>query len=299
MARLVHLNSLQALEAALRLGSLRKAADELGVTQAAIGQRIRSLELFLDHPLLQRGATGVTPTTIAALAKADLSAAFAQLEKVAEALNFDRVGALKLRVDADFLDLWLRDKLPDFHRDHPGIEIELLPDIGHTVQGADIEVFWGSRPDCAPLWSDHLVPVLNLELVDMLRSNDPTNLLEGMPLLHMVDKAGAETLGWSAWVSQNGHRRTGVNRAMPVRTWTDGIAIAKAGAGVLLVPSLLVHDLLAAGQLHPMSQPNPGILALDTFRINVLSKSTQRRAVAAFAQWLIETSAQFAAERQN
>ena len=299
MPRLVHLNSLHALEAALRLGSLRKAADELGVTQAAIGQRIRSLELFLVQPLLLRGANGVAPTAIASAVSSDLSAAFAQLEIVADALNFDRSGALHLCVDGDFLDLWLRERLPDFHRSHPGVEIALLPQGGPQGNSADIEVFWGARADCHPLWHDHLVPVFNLELVDMAKANDPSTMLEGLPLLHLVGKAGVENQGWAAWIARHGHRRKGADRGLTVRTWAEGLALARAGAGVHLVPSLLVHDLLVAGSLHPLAWPNPGLFSESTFRINVLNKSHQQRATAAFAEWLIETAARFAADRQN
>ena len=45
--RVTHLNGLKALEVTLRTGSFRAAADELGVTAAAVGQQIRTLENFL------------------------------------------------------------------------------------------------------------------------------------------------------------------------------------------------------------------------------------------------------------
>ncbi|MBT8426376.1 MAG: LysR family transcriptional regulator, partial [Silicimonas sp.] len=43
MAQPTHLKSLQALELAVRLGSLKDAAGHLGITPAAVGQRIRAL----------------------------------------------------------------------------------------------------------------------------------------------------------------------------------------------------------------------------------------------------------------
>lgn len=52
--RLTHLNSLRALEATLRLDSFTKAAQELGVTPAAVGQRVRLLEDYLDVVLFDR-----------------------------------------------------------------------------------------------------------------------------------------------------------------------------------------------------------------------------------------------------
>ena len=298
MARLVHLNSLQALEAALRLGSLRKAADELGVTQAAIGQRIRSLELYLDRPLLQRGASGVTPMPMAAAISTDLSGGFAQLERVAETLNLDRDSAVKLRVDPDFLAPWLRDRLPDFHRLHPGVDIVLIAQDHLATAGADIEIFFGSRPGCTALWQDRLVPVLSGVLVEMIRAKAPSDLLEGLPLLHLSARPATENLGWPDWVAQHGHRHSGADRGMTVRNWTDGIAAAVAGAAIFLAPALFVHDLLDQRALWPLTLPNPGIAMENTFCINILPRSGQRRPVAAFARWLIDNAAQFAAERQ-
>ncbi|WP_354298054.1 LysR family transcriptional regulator [Phenylobacterium koreense] len=54
----VHLNALRAFEAAARHGSFSLAAGELGVTPAAVGQLVRTLEEWLGAPLFHRGSTG-------------------------------------------------------------------------------------------------------------------------------------------------------------------------------------------------------------------------------------------------
>ena len=50
-----HLKSLQAIELALRSGSLAKAAEALSITPAAVGQRIKALEDYLGLELVVRG----------------------------------------------------------------------------------------------------------------------------------------------------------------------------------------------------------------------------------------------------
>jgi LysR family glycine cleavage system transcriptional activator len=57
---------LQAFEAAARHLSFSRAADELGLTQAAISLRIRTLEDHLGFPLFDRGAAGLRLTDGAA-----------------------------------------------------------------------------------------------------------------------------------------------------------------------------------------------------------------------------------------
>ena len=50
-----HLKSLQALELSVRHASFTLAADELGITPAAVGQRVKVLEDYLGIELLVRG----------------------------------------------------------------------------------------------------------------------------------------------------------------------------------------------------------------------------------------------------
>lgn len=56
------LNALRGFEAAARLGSFHKAAEELHLTQSAISQQIRSLETFLEQPLFFRNGRSVSLT---------------------------------------------------------------------------------------------------------------------------------------------------------------------------------------------------------------------------------------------
>ena len=52
--RLPPLNALRSFEAAARLGSFNKAAEELFVTPSAVSHQIKTLEEFLGIELFQR-----------------------------------------------------------------------------------------------------------------------------------------------------------------------------------------------------------------------------------------------------
>ena len=60
--RLPSLNALRAFEAAARLESFAKAADELAVTPGAVAQQVRQLEDWVGADLFHRFAHGVTLT---------------------------------------------------------------------------------------------------------------------------------------------------------------------------------------------------------------------------------------------
>ena len=59
MLLLPPLESLRFFEAAARLQNFARAGVELGVTPAAVAQRVRSLERHLDVPLFERRPRGV------------------------------------------------------------------------------------------------------------------------------------------------------------------------------------------------------------------------------------------------
>ena len=60
--RLPPLNALRAFEAAARLASISRAADEIHVTHGAISHQVKALEEFLGVPLLVRKGRGVAVT---------------------------------------------------------------------------------------------------------------------------------------------------------------------------------------------------------------------------------------------
>ena len=60
--RLPSIEGLRALEAAARLGSFERAADELAVTASAIGKRVATVEELLGTPLLMRNAKALALT---------------------------------------------------------------------------------------------------------------------------------------------------------------------------------------------------------------------------------------------
>jgi LysR family glycine cleavage system transcriptional activator len=121
MVGTTHLKSLQALDMAIREGSLRLAAARLGITPAAVGQRIRAVEDFLGTTLLLRGRSGLIPSPQLDLVLADLRLAFDALERVTETLDFQRTSEIHIVADPDWAELWLLPRMAAFRREHPNI----------------------------------------------------------------------------------------------------------------------------------------------------------------------------------
>ncbi|MEX3635145.1 LysR substrate-binding domain-containing protein [Paraburkholderia sp. BR14320] len=137
-ARLPPLQTLRAFEAAVRLRSFTRAADELALTQGAVSQHVRALESQLDVALFSRGRTGVEPTHAAFALALQVRQGLKVLERafgLSSARAVRRANASKgnttLTVSAlpSFAARWLAPRLPRFHAEHPGITIDVRASV--------------------------------------------------------------------------------------------------------------------------------------------------------------------------
>lgn len=128
------LQTLRAFEAAVRLQSFTRAADELALTQGAISQHIRTLEAQIGYPLFMRERNGATPTHAAHALVLQVRQGLSVLERAFEPAlggrNRPRTCDVTLHVSVlpSVAERWLAPRLPRFAAAHPRIAIVLHPD---------------------------------------------------------------------------------------------------------------------------------------------------------------------------
>ncbi len=124
---------LRAFEAAARHTSFTAAAEELGLTQAAISHQVRSLEKQLGYPLFERLPRHLKLTEMGRAYLTPVRKAFDELSASTTGL-FGPTGetVLNLRVPVSFGVLWLAPRLPEFCRAYPDIRLRL-----HSIVWAD------------------------------------------------------------------------------------------------------------------------------------------------------------------
>ncbi|EZH76628.1 MAG: LysR substrate-binding domain-containing protein [Pseudomonas sp.] len=242
------LNALRGFEAAARLGSFHKAAEELHLTQSAISQQIRSLESFLEQPLFFRTGRSVALTD----AGFDLlSTTQSLLQQLAVGIRrleqYRKPNQLVVNSTPAFARHWLVPRLGEFHRLHPEVDLWLftsdeVPDM--TTQTIDIAVRddLSAQAECSfrVLLEDRLYPACHPRLLAAPASERTT--------LH-----GEREMDWSHWQVQGGEdigqRNQGLNFSDP------GLLLdaASQGLGIALVSELLASDLRSQEQLTPLS----------------------------------------------
>lgn len=119
---------LQYLEAALRTGSFRQAAKELGVAQPTITAQIQRLEEDLGVILVVRSAHGVRPTDAAERILPHAVAAIrveAALRQEASSIESLKIGNVRLAAVSSASQTVLPGVVKRLHDEHPNIRFEV------------------------------------------------------------------------------------------------------------------------------------------------------------------------------
>ena len=136
MARyLPPLNALRAFEAAGRLGSFTKAAEELNVSHSAISKHVRGMEKRLNVHLFRTNNTGVELTDQGRDYLAEITPAFDRIAVATEMLSVPPKGTVTLTTETTIAQKWLVPRLAHLKAHHPDVELRLSV----TTQVMDIE----------------------------------------------------------------------------------------------------------------------------------------------------------------
>ncbi len=118
------LTPLQFIDAVVRAGSMRKAADGLALTSTALNRRVLALEAELGVPIFERLPRGVRLSTAGELLIYHLRGQAADLEKlkgqIAD-LAGQRRGHVSIACSQAFLPFFLPDEIGRYRREHPGV----------------------------------------------------------------------------------------------------------------------------------------------------------------------------------
>ena len=291
-----HLKSLQALDLALRTGSLKGAADLLGITPAAAGQRIKVLEDYLGFELLTRGRSGLRPTSELRDAVEPLAAAFDKLKIVSQRLDFQRTNEIHIAANSDFVELWLTPRLDRYRARYPNISfcINGEGDAPLRVGHVDCEIAFGEpRGDSNTdvLFGDFLVPMGSPNNTERLSNIVTQDKLEGFPLLHLdFYKDDPKAIGWPAWIGAHGNRKKAFERGIRYQRVAAALDAALSGAGFMICGLALLAEWV---EDHRLSFPFPlatgtwtGHAYCANFRAGALVKPQVKR----FREWLLAES---------
>lgn len=290
------LPAIRAFEAAARLGSFTRAADELHMTQAAVSYQIKQLEQRLGLGLFHRQPRQVVLTPAGhRLAPAVLDA-FKQL-RTAFAQAIERVETeLAITALPTIAAAWLVPRLGAFQLAHPRLAVRLdtaveLVDLNRGEFDVGIRIGAGEWPglDADFLLPSLFTPLCSPALRERLRT--PADMLA-------LPRFGRERW-WRAWFAAAGLADADLTAKPGVELDVEQHAVtaAIAGHGVALSSPLFFEQDIAAGRLL-----QPFELVVRDQRDYWLTYPTTLRTsekIRAFRAWLLAQAAACCQERQD
>lgn len=135
------LNALRVFDAAARHLSFTRAADELAVTPAAVGQQIRALEDVLGVVLFRRTSKGLELTDEAISGLDPLRDAFLRFEESVQAMQAGQSSSsYTIAVPREFYAHWLAPRLAEFRQKNPDVRYQLIADEAADFTEANLDV---------------------------------------------------------------------------------------------------------------------------------------------------------------
>ncbi|MFC3096747.1 LysR family transcriptional regulator [Alteraurantiacibacter palmitatis] len=225
------LNALRVFDAAARHLSFTRAADELAVTPAAVGQQIRALEDVLGVVLFRRTSKGLELTDEAVAGLDPLRDGFLKFEEAVQAMQAGQASsAYAIAVPREFYAQWLAPRLAAFRAAHPDARFQLIADEDADFTEA------------------------NLDLA--IRLVEGPGELEGVQLADGAQAVVAAPGAPDGWISWPGFPAPdGADVVLQVGNAGQALSSALAGFGRAAMPLPLVAEALADGRLVAADAP--------------------------------------------
>jgi LysR family glycine cleavage system transcriptional activator len=287
--RLPPLLALKTFEAAARLASFKAAAEELGVTPAAVSHQIKLLETHLGLALFLRRPRRVVLTEVGRELYGATNAAFEEIAATVDRLGGDSaISTLTLGVGPIFASRWLSPRLSRFWERYPNIHLRLhhaSATVDFRRSDLDLAIIWGSgdwpASEAELLMRIRVTPVCSPGLVAQAGRALGEAELSRLPLIHQSDHRG-----WRDWLAAAGMTEVDPQAGMVIDDANVVLQAALEGQGVALGILPFVAEDLASGRLVV-----PFELSIEPGRAYFLvypKGALQRPALRQLRDWLVD-----------
>jgi LysR family glycine cleavage system transcriptional activator len=284
------LNALKVFEAAARHESFTRAAEELCVTQGAVSQQVKALEMALGIKLFARERQRLA---ITAAGRDYLAVVRDALDRIA--LGTERLlqrrtsGALTVSTSPDFAAKWLVQRLGRFAEAHPDIDLRVSASMHKSDldrEGVDLAIRHGDGRwdglEAVRLTAERLFPVCSPRLVGGRKRIGAADLLR-FPLLRLDDWGT-----WARWFEAAGVDTPA--RPGPVLNHASMLIDAAVdGQGVALARTVLAASDLIAGRL--VRPVDVSLRMANSYWIVCPQATAALPKIAAFRAWLLAQAA--------
>lgn len=289
----INLKATEYFEAVARLGTVTKAAQELGVSPSAVSQQLSALESQFGVRLFRREKRRLILTLDGDRLFQTTTQAFGALRNARSAISRQRdMRSLTIRVSPSFGVRWLGPRIASFAAQNPdwNIRIDATPDFSaFETEAVDLDLRYGigswAGLTVEPIMNDLALPLCSPDYLKRLRQHGD-DLITQLRHAHLIDSVKS-LHRWDIWLAAN--RIDLPNIAYPFRFDRSSMSIemAKQGGGVALDSGVLCKTELERGELVPLA-PNLPVIEFPGYWFVCPPRHLNRRIVNRFAQWITD-----------
>ncbi|HEV7258344.1 MAG TPA: transcriptional regulator GcvA [Bosea sp. (in: a-proteobacteria)] len=249
--KLPPLAAVRVFEAAARHQNFTRAADELGMTQAAVSYQIRLLEDRVGAALFVRQPRQVVLTPLGQRLAGPVTKALRDIGTVFGEICEENQTVLTISALQTVAITWLSPRLARFQVENPQFDVRVRTSqhlVDFATEAVDMAVRYGPGGwpgvTAEKLFDCHYAPLCTPELRERLGLREPADLLNA-PLLSPGDtkwRTWFADLGIDSWSPAGRTTMTLDMQAMSIQAALQGHGVA------LAAPELFAYDI-AAGRL--------------------------------------------------
>lgn len=284
-ARFPPLSALRPFEAAARLESFSRAADELHLTHGAVSHQVRALEEHLGAALFHRHGKRVSLTQAGRSFAESVRQALAEIARAADALHRGRIAnRLTVSVLPSFASRWLMPRLIRFIEKHPEIDVNVFATgaFANFASGeVDVAIRFGQGPwpplACERVLEDEYFPVASPKINRGKLPKTPKDVLGYRIIREDRDY-------WMEWFAAAGVPIEGRVEGPSFNDATYSIAAAVRGEGIALTRRSLVGDDLERGTLKRLF--TVAVKSRESYWIVCPRELSETPKIKAFREWV-------------
>lgn len=257
------LNALVIFEAAGRLASFTKAAQELNMTQAAVSYGVKQLEAALGTGLFRREHQRVKLTEDGRRYHQDVTLALEHIRRSTETLRRSQGGThVTLSCSTAFASWWMLPRLALFRQDNPGIDLRLQTtdkDIDLDAEGVSLGIRRGDGRylglDAIEMVGEAIIPICSPAYLERAGQMSSVADLRKQRLIHLDEPFRARP-NWADYFRAM-HVPAGAEDAgLHLNDYALVVGAALEGQGIALGWRHQTDHLVARGLLvHPVDRP--------------------------------------------
>lgn len=286
----INLKATEYFEAVARLGTVTKAANELGVSPSAVSQQIRLLEAQFGVKLFRREKRRLILSLDGDRLFQTTTQAFGALRNARSAILRQRdMRGLTIRVSPSFGVRWLGPRIAGFAAANPdwSIRVDATPDFtAFETEAVDFDLRYGLggwaglTVDC--IMSDLVLPLCSPDYLARWPANEgPAKRLQNARLIDSVKTI----YRWDLWLASNRIVLPDLTYRFSFDRSSMSIEMAKQGGGIAFDSALLCLSELENGDLVPFV-PDVPVIEFPAYWFVCPPRHMNRRIVARFAEWI-------------